>query len=131
MAAVRRVGLDPYLGFFHTVQYGRPSLALDVMEEFRPVAVDALLVTMINLGKIKERDFRSGGPVERPVSLQEEALKRVIGEYETQMAQEVEYPHTQERTTLRRCVELQVRQIARVLRGEQREYQPFLSEGQA
>ena len=73
----------------------------------------------------------AGGPVERPVSLQEEALKRVIADYETQMAQEVEYPHTQERTTLRRCVELQVRQIARVLRGEQREYQPFLSEGQA
>jgi CRISPR-associated protein Cas1 len=131
LAAVRRVGLDPYLGFFHTVQYGRPSLALDVMEEFRPVVVDALMATMINLGRIKERDFRSGGPTERPVSLQEEALKRVIADYETNIAREVEHLPTRERTTLRRCIELQVRQIARVLRGEQREYDPFLNEGQA
>ncbi|MCX6019181.1 MAG: CRISPR-associated endonuclease Cas1 [Chloroflexi bacterium] len=128
-AAVRRVGLDPYLGFFHTVQYGRPSLALDVMEEFRPIVVDALVVGMINLGRIKARDFRSGGEPERPVSLQEEALKRVIGDYETRVAGEVVYPLTQERTTLRRCIELQVRQLARVLRGELREYQPYLSEG--
>jgi CRISPR-associated protein Cas1 len=128
-AAVRRVGLDPYLGFFHTVQYGRPSLALDVMEEFRPIVVDALVVSMINLGQIKERDFRSGGPAERPLSLQDDALKRVIAEYETRVSGEVAHGPSGERTTMRRSIELQVRQVARVVRGEQREYEPFLHEG--
>ena len=57
VAAVQLKQLDPYLGCFHTVQYGRPSLALDLMEEFRPIVIDRLVLRLVNLGMIKTRDF--------------------------------------------------------------------------
>lgn len=126
MAAVHLVGLDPYLGFFHTVQYGRPSLALDLMEEFRPVLVDPLVLQLVNSDEIRENDFTRTSSADKPVTLKEGALRRVIEHYEERITAHVRYPFTGEETTYRRCVELQTRQMARVIKGEQVTYQALL-----
>jgi len=77
-------GLDPYLGFLHQVDYGRPSLALDLMEPFRHPVADRLVLTLVNKGVLGEEDFRSGG--ERPgVFLTPSAMKRFFAEYERWM----------------------------------------------
>src|SRR3972149_6090766 len=73
MAAVQLVGLDPYLGFFHTVQYGRPSLALDLMEEFRPLLVDPMVLDLIDRAGMGAQDFRRGSEGEKPLLLREES----------------------------------------------------------
>jgi CRISPR-associated protein Cas1 len=129
MAAVQLVGLDSYLGFFHTVQYGRPSLALDVMEQFRPLLVDPLVVELINSGEIGLQDFARGGEQTRPVQIKPEAIGRVIRRYEEYATATVRYPLTGEQATFRRCIELQTRQLARVVKGESQVYQPMTSEG--
>jgi CRISPR-associated protein Cas1 len=148
-AAVQLAGLDPYLGFFHTVQYGRPSLVLDVMEAFRPIVVDALVLRLVNWGQVRPRDFlhepvdddsgeRSdtlpvppGRPVERartrPISLTDSSLKRVIQAYEGLLTSPVLHPTLNVRTPYRRFIELQVYQLVRVLKGEEPDYEPFLA----
>jgi CRISPR-associated protein Cas1 len=153
-AAVGLVGMDAYLGFFHVIHYGRPSLVLDLMEEFRPMVVDAVVLSLVNTGKIGLRDFRSGtanegadepelpalggdtgrgdtgrGDTAREVAVKEaapkravflnsDALRRVIEAYEQRATSLVRYPLTGEQTSWRRCMELQARQLARVLKGE-------------
>jgi CRISPR-associated protein Cas1 len=124
-AAVQLVGLDPYLGFFHAIHYGRPSLALDLMEEFRPLIVDPLVVDLINRDEIGPGDFRRGGQDEKPVLLKDDAVKKVIQRYEERATSKVRYSPTGEETTFRRCVELQARQIGRVIKGEAGEYRPM------
>ena len=77
-------GLDPYLGFLHQVDYGRPSLALDLMEAFRHAVADRLVLTVVNREMLGAEDFRAGG--ERPgVFLARAAMKRYLGEYERWM----------------------------------------------
>jgi CRISPR-associated protein Cas1 len=124
-ASIQIVGLDPYIGFFHAVEYARPSLALDLMEEFRPILVDALVLRLIDQGKLTPRDFLSTGRSERPVELRPEACERLIAAYEQRIHTRIHYPFTGEKTTYRRCLELQARQLARVLLGQQERYYPF------
>ena len=132
-AAVQLVGLDTHIGFFHTVQYGRPSLALDLMEEFRQWVVDKVVLDLVNLpvvnnrslALIQERDFTLEASAERPLVLKEASVRKVIEAYETRMTSRVHYAATNEQLTLRRCVELQTRQLARVIKGELSEYRPY------
>jgi len=124
-ASVQLVGLDTYLGFFHTVQYGRPSLALDLMEQFRPLVVDPLVVDLVNRDVIGPGDFIRGADKAKPVLLKEDAVKRVIQSYEERITAMVRYPLTGEQATYRRCIELQTRQLARVVKGETPAYQPM------
>ena len=126
MAAVHLVGMDPYLGFFHTIQYGRPSLVLDLMEEFRQLLVDPLVLQMVGHDEIRESDFTRNASAEQPVTLKEDALKRVIKRYEAGITARVRYPFTGEEMTYRRCIELQTRQMARVIKGEQAEYRAMV-----
>jgi len=80
-ALLEGAGLDPYLGFLHQVDYGRPSLALDLMEPFRHPVADRLVLTLVNRGVLDANDFRSGG--DRPgVFLAPAAMKRFFAEYE-------------------------------------------------
>ena len=125
-AAVQLVGLDTYLGFFHTVQYGRPSLALDLMEQFRPLVVDPLVVELVNQDIVGRQDFARGSEKEKPVLLKEDAVKRVIQRYEERITAMTRYPLTGEQATYRRCIELQTRQLARVVKGESPAYQPMM-----
>ena len=125
-SAILRVGLDPCIGYLHLIDYGRPSLALDIMEEFRPVIVDALVLDLLNHGRMSAEDFdrRDDG-----VFLAGDGRKRFIVAYQERVCVEVQYPGIDgrvQRITYRCCFELQARRIARLLRGEDKTYLPFL-----
>ncbi len=118
------VGFDPYLGFFHKPRYGRPSLALDLMEEFRPLIADSVVLTVINNGEVSSSDFISamGG-----VALTPGARKRLLGAYERRLAQEIIHPVFGYRISYRRVLEVQARLLGRYLMGEIRAYPSFLT----
>jgi CRISPR-associated protein Cas1 len=127
-AATHLVGLDPYLGFFHTVQYGRPSLVLDLMEEFRPLLIDPLVIDLLNREAIGKQDFGKGPDKDRPLVMTDAAVKRVIEAYEQRVTKTITYPFTGEQTMWRRCLELQTRQMARVIKGEAKGYRAMSNE---
>jgi CRISPR-associated protein Cas1 len=133
------VGLDPYLGCLHAVEYGRPSLVLDLMEEFRPVIVDSLVLRVINKRIIKLTDFF--WPEDRepaafdfaeeqpykegyPILLHHEGMKKFIGQFEERLKQQVLYLPKGQRLTYRGVLLEQVRLFARGLAGEE-DYVPF------
>lgn len=125
-AAIQLVGLDPYLGFFHVIDYGRPSLALDVMEEFRPL-MDGMVLRLIGQKEITLGDFQSRRR-DKAVLLADEACKRFLEAYEAQLNAPTTYTPREEQTSYRRCIELQVRQLARLVLGKQKTYRPFKME---
>jgi CRISPR-associated protein Cas1 len=121
-ATIQLVGLDPYLGCFHALEYDRPSLALDLMEEFRPLAVDAVMLDLVLTGKLKADDFTFTDNEEQPVELGPKLIPLVIEAYEARMSGTVEHTASGMRNTLRRCLELQARLFARVVLGGRQEY---------
>jgi CRISPR-associated protein Cas1 len=123
-AAVQLVGLDPFLGFFHAIDYGRPSLSLDLMEPFRPL-VDRLVMKWIARDKISPRDFLPARRKDGAVLMSDEARTRYLRAYERQMERRVLYPPTAERTTFRRCLELQARELAQVVLGKRGRFRAF------
>jgi CRISPR-associated endonuclease Cas1/CRISPR-associated protein Cas4 len=116
------VGLDPYLGFYHQLHYGRPALALDVMEEFRPLIADSVVLTAINNGEVRPDDFirRMGS-----VALTPEGRRRFIETYERRMGQEITHPVFGYQVSYRRILEVQARLLGRYLCGEIPEYPAF------
>lgn len=116
------VGLDPYLGFFHQVHYGRPSLALDLAEEFRPLIADSVAITLINNEVLGASDFVQRGPA---CALKDGARRRVIEAYETRMGTLVRHPLFGYAVSYRRVLEVQARLLARTVLGELRAYRPF------
>lgn len=124
-AAVQLVGLDPYLGFFHTIDYGRPSLSLDMMEEFRPVLVDPAVLDMVNTGQVTAADFEKTGQTQQPVRLSEATTDKLIRQYEQRLQAQVFHADGGGQTSHRRVIELQVRRLARLVLGEAKGYQPF------
>ncbi len=119
---LQSVGLDPYLGFYHQPRYGRPALALDMMEEFRPLIVDSAVLTAINNGEIKQSDWfeRMGS-----VTLTPEGRRRLIETYERRMGQEITHPVFGYQISYRRVLEVQARLLGRYLLGEIPELPPF------
>jgi len=137
---VHVVGLDPYLGCLHGVEYGRPSLILDLMEEFRPVLVDSLVLTLINKKIIQVMDFYR--PDERepaafdfaeedtqrkeyPILLAHGGMKKFITHFEGRLNQKVLYSPNGKRLRYRDVCLEQVRLLARHLRDED-EYKPYV-----
>ncbi|HEX4436011.1 MAG TPA: CRISPR-associated endonuclease Cas1 [Solirubrobacteraceae bacterium] len=119
---LQAVGFDPYLGFFHQPRYGRPALALDLMEEFRPLIVDSVVLSAINTGVVKLSDFiRRGGAV----ALTHPGRGKFLRAYERRMDEEISHPIFGYRISYRRTLEVQVRLLARFLGGEIAEYPPF------
>lgn len=116
------VGLDPYLGVFHRPRFGRPALALDLAEEFRPLVGDSTVVNLINNGEIRASDFviRAQG-----VALTSVGRKTVIAAYERRLDVEVTHPVFGYRITYRRVLEVQARILAAWMLGEIPEYTPF------
>jgi len=116
------VGFDPYLGFYHRPKYGRPALALDMMEEFRPIVADSVVIGLVNTGEIRPVDFieRAGS-----VALTESGRKRLIGAYERRLDQTVIHPIFGYTVSYRRVLEIQARLLGRVLLGEIERYPPF------
>lgn len=118
------VGLDPYLGFFHQPRYGRPALALDLMEEFRPLLADSVALTAINNGEMGPEDFisRMGS-----VALTPGGRARFLQAYERRMSQEIVHPTFGYRISYRRVLEVQARLLGRYLMGEIPVYPLFLT----
>ncbi len=116
------VGFDPYLGFYHRPRYGRPALALDLMEEFRPLIADSVTITLFNNGELTGKDFICRG---LGVSLNQKGKKTVIAGYERRMGSEITHPIFGYRVSYRRILEVQARLLARVISGEIQEYPPF------
>ena len=116
------VGLDPYLGVYHQPRYGRPALALDLMEEFRPLIADSVVLTAINNGEVRATDFirRMGS-----VALTTEGRRRFIETYERRMSQEITHPVFGYQVSYRRILEVQARLFGRYLCGEIAEYPSF------
>lgn len=109
------VGLDPYRGFFHQPRYGRPALALDMMEPFRPLLADSSVIQAINNGEVRPTDFIFAAGA---VNLTYDGRKRFIATFERRLSQEITHPLFGYRVSYRRLLELQARLLGRYLLGE-------------
>ena len=120
--AALAAGLDPYLGFYHQPRYGRPALALDLVEEFRPLIADSVVVSAINNGEVRMADFiaRMGA-----VALTPRGRRQMLAAYERRLDTEVTHPIFGYAISYRRVLAVQARLLGRVLLGEIPEYQPF------
>jgi len=123
-SAIESVGLDPQLGFLHSVRPGRAALALDLMEEFRAIFADRLALTLVNRGQVTERDLqiREGGAV----YLENDARKIVVAAYQEKKQEEVTHPLLNTKVAFGLLPQLQARFIARTIRGDIDSYIPFL-----
>lgn len=122
--AVRRVGFDPLLGFYHRPRFGRPALALDLMEEFRPLIADSVLLTLVNGLRLTTGDFleRAGR-----VSLTASGRRAAIAAFEQRMTTDVIHPVFGYRVSYRRALELQARLLGGSLLGDVPVYRPFVT----
>ena len=120
-ATVYAIGFDPYQGFYHRPRFGRPALALDLAEEFRPLIAESVVVNLINNGEVAASDFlvRAGG-----VTLTQSGRKAVLAGYERRMASQLRHPIFGYRATYRRILEVQCRLLAAHLLGEIPAYVP-------
>lgn len=109
-SAVQAVGLDPYAGFLREVAYNRPALALDLLEEFRPV-IDGIALWCLNGGQLTAGDFTPGSP-ERPIILGEQGKRRFLQAYEQRLDAKFTHPLRQLQFPLRQCLIEQARQIS-------------------
>jgi CRISP-associated protein Cas1 len=152
LAACGLVGFDPYLGCLHTVEYGRPSLALDLMEEWRPIIVDSLVLSVFNLKALTLQDFicvpvdqsdlddeaedseaddlpgdasTPHKPPALPVKLTDAGFRRFITQFERKAAQQVRYHLNGQNLNYRDCIREQLRHFARYVRAEEPRYQPM------
>ena len=118
------IGLDPYLGVFHRPRFGRPALALDLAEEFRPLVGESVVLNVINNGEVGPHDFvvRAGG-----VSLTQDGRRSVLSAYERRLDTQVTHPTYGYRITYRRVFEVQARVLAAHLLGEIPSYTPFMT----
>lgn len=146
LATVHMVGLEPYLGALHVVDYGRPSLALDLMEEWRPIIVDTLVLGVFNLKTITDKDFTTelkdmeGGMISSevdnsqgkeisghslPIYLTDSGLRKFLTQFERKMAQTVSFHLTGQELSYRDCIREQMRHFVRYVKNENKEYLPM------
>jgi CRISPR-associated protein Cas1 len=118
------VGFDPYMGFYHQPRFGRPALALDLMEPFRSLIVDSAVLTAINTRMITPQDFVQAGP---GVALTPAGRKGFFHAYELKMDTLVTHPAFEYRVSYRRLLEIQARLLARYLEAEIGEYPVFVT----
>ena len=122
-SAVQLVGFDHFVGYLHSSFYGRPALALDIMEEFRPIIVDSVVLTLLNNRMLTPKDFVIDLGAYR---LRDERRKVFFTKFEERLNEEVTHPIFGYKATYRRCIELQGRLLAKSVTGEIEEYPPFL-----
>jgi CRISPR-associated protein Cas1 len=123
-SALEGVGLDPAVGFLHADRPGRPSLALDLVEEFRPFFADRLVLSMINRRQLEARDFRrldNGATL-----LTDEGRKAVLVAYQERKRDEMQHPFLDEKVTVGLLWHVQAQMLARHLRGDLDAYPPFV-----
>jgi CRISPR-associated protein Cas1 len=116
------IGFDPFIGFFHQPRFGRPALALDLMEGFRPLVADSAVLTAINTRMVNEGDFIRAGDA---VALTPGGRKGFIRAFEQRIDTLVTHPLFGYRVTYRRVFEIQARLLARYVSGEVLRYPGF------
>lgn len=116
------VGLDPFLGFLHQPRYGRPALALDLMEEFRPLIADSVAISLLNRRELDARDFVK---TTRGTFLSDEGRKQFWRAWFRRMDTNVSHPDFGYKMSYRRMLDVQARQFWRFCRGEAADYRPF------
>jgi len=138
LSAVNACGLDPYLGALHDIDYGRPSLACDLVEEYRAFLGDRLVLGLINRGVVKPGDFivRDGDVAayadeeemrqRRPVEMKPAAARAFIASYEAMMNRAVSYPPAGKRFSYRQVILSQARRFGEALQNPEGQYEPFL-----
>lgn len=119
---LQTVGLDPLLGVYHRPRYGRPSLALDIAEEFRPIIADSVTLTVFNNGEVSPASFLSRAGA---VTMTDAGRRAVIAAFERRLASEVTHPSFGYTLSYRRILEVQCRLLARVMLGELDLYPSF------
>lgn len=122
-SAVSVVRLDPYVGFLHSSQFGKPAMALDVMETFRPLIVDSTVLTLLNNGMLSKRDFREELGAWR---LTDEGRRTFLTKFEERLDTEIKHPVFNYKATYRRSLELEVRLVAKYLTREIPRFRPFV-----
>ena len=123
-SAVQIVGFDQFIGYLHSSVYGRPALALDLMEEFRPIIVDSVVLTLLNNRMLSKDDFYVELGAYR---LKNEPRKTFLTRFEERLNEEVTHPIFSYKVKYRRCIELQARLLAKYLTGEINEYLPLIT----
>lgn len=118
------VGLEPLLGVTHRPRFGRPALALDLAEEFRPLIADSTAVNLINNGELKEGHFSRRN---RGVVLTADGRRKVIRAYERRLDTTVTHPTFRYKITYRRVLDVQARIMAAVMLGELDDYVPMVT----
>jgi CRISPR-associated protein Cas1 len=122
LIATHAVGLDSLLGFYHKPHFGRPSLALDLMEEFRPIIADSVVLNALNTKVVQNHDFQHAAGA---VTLTDAGRRRLIQAFERRMDQPVTHPVFDYRISYRRVLEVQARLLTRYLLGEIAQYPEF------
>ena len=122
MVTAFTVGFDPYLGFYHQPKYGKPSLALDLVEEFRPLIADSVCLTLINNGELGQEHFIVRGDA---TALTQNGPRKVIEACERRMDTLVTHPLFGYAVSYRRILEIQARLLSRHLLGELSAYPVF------
>ncbi|ACY17341.1 CRISPR-associated endonuclease Cas4/Cas1 [Haliangium ochraceum] len=123
-ATLSTVGFDPYQGFYHQPRYGRPSLALDLMEEFRPLIADSVVIGAINNGVLDEDDFVVTATA---AALKPAGRKRFLQAFERRLDEQVTHPVFGYRLSYRRVLDVQARLLGRYIMGEIDEYPEFVT----
>ncbi len=123
-SALESVGLDPAVGFLHRDRPGRPSLALDIMEEFRPFLADRLVLSLINLRQVQEKGFEKSDS--GAVLMNDETRKKVLVAYQERKQEEIVQPFLDEKVTIGILFHIQALLLARYLRGDIDGYPPFI-----
>ena len=122
MVTALTVGFDPYLGFYHQPRYGKPALALDLVEEFRPLIADSVCLSLINNGELGPEHFITRGDA---AALTQNGRRKVIESYERRMDTLVTHPLFGYAVSYRRILEIQARLLSRHLLGELPAYPVF------
>lgn len=123
-SALETVGLDPAVGFLHRDRPGRLGLALDLVEEFRPMLADRLALSLINLGQVKKKGFavtESGA-----VRMDDDTRKVLLLAYQKRKQEEIEHPFLQEKIPVGMLLFAQAQLLSRYLRGDLDDYPPFI-----
>ena len=121
-SALASVGFDPYIGYLHSSRHGKPSLALDVMEEFRPLIVDSVVLSLFNNRQLEPKNFVLELNSYR---MTDETKRLFLQKFEERMQEVITHPTFAYKVAYRRCIELQARLLAKYLTGEIAEYTPF------
>jgi len=123
-SALESVGLDPAVGFLHRDRPGRPGLALDIMEEFRPFLADRLALSLINLRQVQNKGFNKTEA--GAVMMSDETRKALLVAYQERKQEEIYHPFLEEKVTIGLLFHVQAMLLARCLRGDLDGYPPFI-----